>query len=72
MAKIYGFALELRHMRYYQSFKKLAGRILRIPSKTRWNGWYLMLLKAGELRPAINQLIDEYPKLEQYRLHRSD
>jgi hypothetical protein len=72
MVKVYGLALELRNIRYHNAFKKLAGRIIRIPGKTRWNGWYKMLLEAGELRPAIAQMIDAFPELEQYRLHRAD
>ena len=67
MVKLYGLAIELRTLKYNQAFKRLAGRIIRIPGKTRWNGWYLMLLEAGQLRPFVVQLIDQFPELEQYR-----
>jgi len=68
MTKAYGLALELRTMKYHNAFKKLAGRVIRLPNKTRWNGWYFLLLETGQCRPYIAQLLDQYPELDRLRL----
>jgi hypothetical protein len=36
-------------------FLELASRMIPLDNRTRWNGWYLMLVVALELRPAIEK-----------------
>lgn len=72
LQKLYDFAVDLRTLRYHGEFKRLAGKVIKIPGQTRWNGWYLMIQEAFETRPVIAQLIDRYPGLEHHRFTADD
>jgi hypothetical protein len=41
-------------------FLELAGRRIPLDNRTRWNGWYLMLLVALELRGAVQKYCQKY------------
>jgi hypothetical protein len=41
-------------------FKELAGRMIPIDNRTRWNSWYKMLLILLNLRPAVEKYYVDY------------
>jgi hypothetical protein len=41
-------------------FKKLAGRMIPMDNRTRWNSWYEMLLILLNLRPAVEKYCSDY------------
>ncbi len=45
---------------YITRFKELAGRIIPIDNRTRWNSWYNMLTILLNLRPAIEKYCKDY------------
>jgi hypothetical protein len=57
---IYGSASRL------EEFRKLAGRMIPMDNRTRWNSWYNMLVVLLNLRPAIKKYCtDHKDKLEE-------
>jgi hypothetical protein len=43
-----------------EEFLVLAGRRIPLDNRTRWNSWYLMLIVALLLRPAIDEYCQKY------------
>jgi hypothetical protein len=41
-------------------FKELAGRMIPMDNRTRWNSWYKMLLVLLNLRPAVKKYCLDY------------
>jgi hypothetical protein len=41
-------------------FKELAGRMIPIDNRTKWNSWYEMLLVLLNLRPAVEKYCSDY------------
>lgn len=72
LQKLHAFAVDLRTLRYHNEFRDLAGKVIKIPGATRWNGWFIMLQEALETKPTIAQIIDRHPELEKHRLSPDD
>jgi len=58
---------------YIKEFKTLAGRIIPLNNRTRWNSWYLMLVVAIEKAGAIDTYLkNNFTLLEKDYLYLSD
>jgi hypothetical protein len=56
-----------------QTFRDLAGRLIPLDNRTRWNSWYLMLEMAIQHRDAIDKYTQLYdPELEFDELNPQD
>jgi hypothetical protein len=54
-------------------FKELAGRMIPMDNRTRWNSWYLMLLVMLDLKSQVKKYCDLYEgKLQRDLLSRED
>jgi hypothetical protein len=41
-------------------FKELAGRMIPMDNRTRWNSWYNMLIVLFNLQPAVEKYCRDY------------
>jgi hypothetical protein len=56
-----------------KEFKKLAGRMISLDNRTRWNSWYNMLVIADKTAAAVDSYTKNYlPKLQQDYLSPAD
>lgn len=53
-------------------FINMAGRMIPLDNRTRWNSWHQMLIVAIEFRSAIDSYIEHYTDLEKDALDRQD
>ena len=45
-----------------EEFRVLAGRLIPLDNRTRWNSWYNMLVVLLNLRPAVEKYCQDYKK----------
>jgi hypothetical protein len=53
-------------------FLEIAGRMIPLDNRTRWNSWYLMLVIALDHKAAIDSYVEDHPDLEVDGLSRQD
>ena len=70
--KVYRLAVAVRNLALHKEFKDLTGKVLKLPSETRWNAWYGLLTNAIECRDAIARIIDCHVQLEPLKLSRNE
>jgi hypothetical protein len=55
-----------------KAFLEIAGRMIPLDNRTRWNSWYLMLVVALDYKSAIDSYVEGHPDLEDDGLSRQD
>ena len=58
--------------RRIDAFLEIAGRMIPLDNRTRWNSWYLMLVIALDYKAAIDSYVEDHPDLEDDGLSRQD
>jgi hypothetical protein len=56
----------------HNTFKRLARKMIKLPRKTRWNGWFIMITDAFQTRPAIAIMINQFELLQRFRFTSDD